>query len=134
MHIYEHRVEPLAPRALFLRRLARSFVRAASFVALSLVIGVVGYHTTEGLPWIDALLNAAMILGGMGPVDQIKTLGGKLFASAYALYSGFFVLVAAGLMVAPAVHRFLHRLDLETHRHRDVKWPTYGEADRPPPV
>jgi hypothetical protein len=79
----------------------------------SLALGVCGYHLTEGLPWIDALLNASMILGGMGPVDPLKTNGGKLFASFYALYSGLAIISIAGLMIAPAAHRMLHVFHVE---------------------
>ena len=88
---------------------------AVSFglVLASLSIGVLGYHTLEGLAWIDALLNASMILGGMGPVDTLRTPGGKLFASLYALYSGLVLLVAAGILFAPIIHRALHRFHLE---------------------
>lgn len=73
-----------------------------------------GYHATEGLSWIDALLNASMILGGMGPVSEIRTTAGKLFASAYALFSGVLFLAVAGVLLAPLVHRMLHRLHLES--------------------
>ena len=79
----------------------------------SLALGVCGYHLTEGLPWIDSLLNASMILGGMGPVDPLKTNGGKLFASFYALYSGLAIISIAGLMIAPAAHRMLHMFHVE---------------------
>ena len=79
----------------------------------SLALGVCGYHFIEGLPWIDALLNASMILGGMGPVDPLRTAGGKLFASFYALYSGLAIISIAGLLIAPLVHRFLHKFHIE---------------------
>jgi hypothetical protein len=82
-------------------------------ILFSLGIGVLGYHLTEGLPWLDALLNASMILGGMGPVDPIRTDAGKWFASFYALFSGMVLLVAAGVLIAPVFHRFLHRFHLE---------------------
>jgi hypothetical protein len=73
-----------------------------------------GYHFLEQLPWIDALLNASMILGGMGPVDPIKTEAGKIFASCYALYSGLAIISVAGLLLAPVVHRFLHKFHLDS--------------------
>ena len=79
----------------------------------SLALGVCGYHILEGLPWIDSLLDASMILGGMGPVDPIRTTAGKLFASFYALYSGLAIISVAGLLLAPIVHRFLHRFHIE---------------------
>ncbi|HEX2385616.1 MAG TPA: hypothetical protein VHL99_03580, partial [Candidatus Binatia bacterium] len=83
------------------------------FVAGSLAIGILGYHFIDDLPWIDSLLNASMILGGMGPIDPIKTTAAKIFASFYALYAGLVVLVAAGIIFAPVFHRFLHRFHLE---------------------
>src|SRR3954462_2516851 len=111
--MYEHRTERLWSRAKFLRRLGRHVGIALTFVAGSLSIGILGYHFLEKLPWIDALLNASMILGGMGPVDPVKTTAGKIFASLYALYSGLVVLVAAGIVFAPIFHRFLHRFHLQ---------------------
>ena len=108
--MYEHSSEPLLSRARFFRRVARHAGVSFAIIAGSLAIGVFGYHVLEGLPWLDALLNASMILGGMGPVAEIHTTAGKLFASAYALYSGLIVLVAAGVLFAPMLHRFLHRL------------------------
>ena len=112
--MYEHRSQPLLPRRLFLRRLLGHSLVAFSLVLISLGVGVVGYHLTEGLPWLDALLNASMILGGMGPVNELHTAGGKLFASAYALFSGMAFLATAGIVMAPLAHRLLHRLHLET--------------------
>ena len=79
----------------------------------SLAVGMCGYHFLERLPWIDALLNASMILGGMGPVDPLKTSAGKLFASFYALYSGLAIISVAGLLLAPVVHRLLHKFHVD---------------------
>lgn len=112
--MYEQRTERLLSRVAFLRRLSRHAGVALALVAGSLSIGILGYHFLEHLPWIDALLNASMILGGMGPVDPVKTTGGKIFASFYALYSGLVVLVAAGIIFAPIFHRFLHHFHLES--------------------
>src|SRR5258705_3738617 len=111
--MYEHRTENLLPFRSFLRRLSNHAICALTLVAGSLAIGIMGYHFLENLPWIDALLNASMILGGMGPVDPVKTVPGKLFASGYALYSGLIVLVAAGIIFAPVFHRLLHRFHIE---------------------
>jgi hypothetical protein len=111
--LYEHRAQPLLPLHLFLRRV---FLHAAvSFltVAVSLGIGIVGYHATEGLGWLDSLLNASMILGGMGPVDVLHTVAGKWFASFYSLFSGMIFLVAAGVLFAPLAHRALHWIHLD---------------------
>ena len=111
--MFERRNEPLLPRSAFLRRLARYAIIALGIDLLSLVIGMLGYRFFEGFSWIDSLLNAAMILGGMGPVNELHTFAGKLFASFYALYSGVVFLVVAGILFAPVVHRFLHHFHLE---------------------
>lgn len=107
--MYEHYKDPVISLARFLRRLLRGFAAILLVVALSLAMGVLGYHFTEDLPWLDALLNAAMILGGEGPVNVLYTNGGKLFASFYALYSGLFLIVVTGVMLAPVFHRVLHK-------------------------
>ena len=86
----------------------------AIILSICLGIGVVGYHALAGLPWLDALVNASMILGGMGPVDAVHSTGGKWFESLYALFSGVAFLTSVGVFVAPMVHRFLHRFHLET--------------------
>ena len=113
---YEHKTEPLLPFRLFLHRLAGHALAALLLAVFSLAVGVVGYHVTEGLSWLDALLNAAMILGGMGPVDELHTVGGKLFASFYALFAGVVFLFTIGILMAPIAHRVLHRLHLEADR------------------
>jgi len=112
--MYETRHDRLATRATFTRRLLAHTAVSASLVGGSLAIGVLGYHGFEGLPWVDALLNASMLMGGMGPVDPLHTTAGKLFASAYALYCGLVLLVAAGVLFAPVLHRLLHRFHLST--------------------
>ena len=114
--MFEHRNQPLVSRGVFVQRLARHAGLALSVLAGSLCLGILGYHFFEGLSWIDALLNASMILGGMGPVDALHTAAGKLFASFYALYSGIVFLVVAGLIVAPALHRFLHHFHIEAEQ------------------
>lgn len=113
VHRFEHRKQPLAPRHIFMRRLGRYLTLSLAIIFVSLGIGVLGYHVTEGLPWLDSLLNASMILGGMGPVDAVRTVAGKWFASFYALFSGMVLLVAVGVLIAPVFHRFLHRFHLE---------------------
>jgi len=90
-------------------------------IAGSLGIGILGYRFLEHFNWIDALLNASMILGGMGPVGELKTTAGKIFASFYALYSGLIVLVAAGVIFAPVLHRFLHRFHLDEIEHEPAR-------------
>jgi hypothetical protein len=109
----EHRSEPLLPWPKFVRRMTRSGSVGATIVLVALVIGVVGYHALGRLGWLDALVNASMILGGMGPVDPITTAAGKLFESAYALFSGVAFLTSVGIFLAPALHRLIHRLHLE---------------------
>ena len=113
---YEHHHEPLLPKHLFLRRLGRHGLLATAIVAGSLAIGVAGYHVFESWSWLDSLLEASMILSGMGPVKEIKTDAGKLFASVYALYSGVALLTTIGMLFAPVVHRFLHGFHLELGR------------------
>jgi len=110
---FEHHRQPLADRRLFARRVLRYVALSSAIILGSLAIGVIGYHYTEDLPWLDSLLNASMILGGMGPVDVVRTSAGKWFASFYALFSGMVLLVAAGVLIAPVFHRFLHRFHLE---------------------
>ena len=111
--IYEHQNEPLLEHNKFLRRLANHSLVAVGMITASLAVGVLGYHYLESLSWIDALVNASMLLGGMGPVNPLQTTAGKLFASFYALYSGMFFLIIAGLILAPIFHRFLHHFHLE---------------------
>jgi len=110
--MFEHHRQPLLPRAAFFLRLARHAGIALGIVLVSLAIGIVGYHVFEDLSWIDATVNAAMILGGMGPVNELNTNAGKLFAAAYALFSGLVFLVAIAVIFAPIVHRFLHRFHM----------------------
>jgi hypothetical protein len=115
----EHRHTPLAPRNLFLRRLAQNAGIALLAVGGSLVVGMWGYRYFESLTWLDAFLNAAMLLGGMGPVETPTTEGGKLFAGLYALYAGMVVLVAASILVAPVMHRYMHKFHLESRERQD---------------
>ena len=112
--MFEPRKSPLLPRHAFYRRLRRSAALALGIVLASLFIGMAGYHWLEHLPWLDAFLNAAMILSGMGPVAQIQTPGGKLFAGCYALFSGLAIVTTVAVIFAPLFHRFLHKFHLET--------------------
>ena len=111
--MFERKSEPLLSQRDFLGRVARSLLAGALLVAVSLLAGMVGYHALERLSWLDAFLNAAMLLGGMGPVATPQTEGGKLFAGLYALYCGLVVLIVAGIVLAPVAHRILHRFHLE---------------------
>jgi hypothetical protein len=111
--IYEHYRQPLIPRTAFILRVLLHVSIALGIVIVSLAMGIIGYHAFEGLSWIDSTVNAAMILGGMGPVNQLNTNAGKLFAAFYALFSGIVFLVAVAVMLAPVVHRILHRFQFE---------------------
>ncbi len=111
--MYEHRHRPLLSRPAFRRRVLLHFCASVALIAGSLGIGMAGYAYFERLGWLDAFLNAAMILGGMGPVDLPRTAGGKLFAGLYALYSGLAVLVTAGIVFAPVLHRLMHKFHLD---------------------
>ena len=113
---FEHHTQPLLPRKEYHRRLFAHFLLATSLLGASLLMGVLGYRLTEGLSWIDSLLNASMILGGMGQVNEIKTTGGKLFASFFSLFSGVLFLAVAGLIIAPVAHRIMHRLHISQGR------------------
>ena len=119
--MFEHHREPLLPRSAYLRRVGRFSAWALLIVLGSVAIGMIGYHFLEGLAWMDAFLNAAMILGGMGPVNPIHTEGGKLFAGIYALYSGLVFLLAAGVLFAPIIHRIMHRFHLEMSASNPAK-------------
>lgn len=114
MKRFEHRKEPLLPRSKFLWRLFRHAMLSLAFIVVSLVIGIIGYRHYEGMSWVDAYVNAAMILGGMGPIGELHTVGGKLFAGFYALYSGLIAIIAVGILAAPILHRFLHHFHMET--------------------
>ena len=111
--MFEHRSDPLLPGPRFFRRVVGFLGLSAAVIGVALGVGVLGYHFLGGLPWIDALVNASMILGGMGPVDPIKSPAGKLFASAYALFSGLLFIGAASLVLTPFVHRIMHTLHVE---------------------
>ncbi|MGH2619981.1 MAG: hypothetical protein ACRDHG_05350 [Anaerolineales bacterium] len=110
---YEHRSEPLLPSRFFVRRFLRHVLVASAIAAFSLLIGVLGYHHFAGLSWIDSLLNASMILGGMGPVSDLPNDSSKLFASFYALFAGVAFLATSAVLFAPVAHRLLHTLHLE---------------------
>src|ERR1039457_6613161 len=112
--MFEHRRQPLLPRRIFYGRLARSAGIGLLIVLVSLAIGMAGYHGFEKLSWLNAFLNAAMILSGMGPVAVIQTSGGKLFAGCYALFSGLALITTVAVVFAPLFHRFLHKFHLDT--------------------
>jgi hypothetical protein len=111
--LYEDRNEPLASRQVFFWRVVGHFAVASVIVVVSLAAGMWGYEHYEHLAWRDAFLNASMLLGGEGPVDMPRTPAGKLFAGIYALYAGVVFVVAVGIILAPTVHRLLHRFHLD---------------------
>jgi hypothetical protein len=119
--MFEHRSKPLLPRREFYRRLARSASIAALLVVFALGIGMIGYHAFEPMSWVDAFVNAAMILSGMGPVSSLQTDGGKIFAGCYALFSGLAFITSLGIIFAPVFHRFLHTFHLEESRRDQGK-------------
>jgi hypothetical protein len=114
--LFERHHEKLLPRRAFIRRLLKYTAISAALVLVSLVIGMVGYRLSEGMSWVDAFLNAAMLMGGMGQVTTLQNDGGKVFAGFYALYCGLVELIAIGIFAAPIVHRFLHYFHLEAEK------------------
>lgn len=113
MTMFESRHHPLIPKQKFIARMLFSFLTGLALIAVSLLIGMIGYHYYENLSWVDAFVNASMILSGMGPLAQMHTDDGKIFAGCYALYSGIALLSIAGIIFAPIIHRFLHRFHME---------------------
>ena len=109
----ERRHEKLAPRSVFVRRIIASLVGALCLIVVALVIGICGYHFLAGFNWIDSFLEASMILGGMGPVNQLPTDGAKVFASIYALFSGLILIVVMGIILSPIAHRVLHKFHVD---------------------
>jgi hypothetical protein len=112
--LYEHRTQPMLSRRRFAVRLWQHFLTATGVVGGSLLVGMTGYHFLAHFSWLDAFLNAAMLLGGMGPVGEITAPAGKVFAGLFALYAGLVLIVAAAVLITPVLHRLLHRLHLES--------------------
>lgn len=110
---FETKDQPLLSRRKFIVRLARNFAASLVVIGVSLFFGMAGYRHFEGMEWIDAFVNASMILSGMGPLGELKTWGGKLFAGCYALYSGLVLIALAGILAAPVFHRIMHKLHIE---------------------
>jgi hypothetical protein len=111
--MFETKKEKLLPWPRFMKRMALSLLLTSSIVAVALFAGILGYHCIAGLGWVDSLLNASMILTGMGPVDPMKTTSAKVFASAYALFSGVVFLSAMAIVLSPIFHRVLHAFHLD---------------------
>jgi hypothetical protein len=106
--MYEHHSEPVISRAQWLLRMFHSARLALGTIGVSLLIGITGYHLLGNLGWVDALLEASMILGGMGPVAVMDNDAVKIFASFYALFSGLMLVAVAGILLAPFLHRLMH--------------------------
>ena len=117
-HRFERHTEPLLATQAFVVRVLVSCLFGTSIVLLSLIVGMAGFHFFEQLSWLDSFTNAAMLLSGMGPLEQPQTDAGKLFAGLYALYSGLAVILIAGITFAPIVHRFLHKFHLESEEEK----------------
>jgi hypothetical protein len=115
LHLYEHRSQPLISRREFALRVWLHFLVASGIVFVSLVVGMAGYHLLARFSWLDSFLNASMLLGGMGPVGDIPTSSGKIFAGVYALYAGLVLITASAVLLAPVLHRLLHRLHLDSN-------------------
>ncbi|CAN7278163.1 hypothetical protein [Bosea sp. LjRoot237] len=116
---FEHRREALLPPQQFALRLGRAILLWLALTVVGLAIGMAGYAASEGMSAVDAFVNAAMILSGMGPVAELKTVGGKIFAGAYAIFSGLFVVIATGFVLAPILHRVLHSFHIEEGKGND---------------
>lgn len=115
-HLYEHGGQPLLSRRRFAHRMWQHFLVAVALITVSLLVGMVGYHWLAAMSWIDSFLNAAMLMGGMGPVGDITTVSGKLFAGVYALYAGLVLIASAAVLLTPVLHRVMHRIHLEGTR------------------
>jgi hypothetical protein len=111
--MYEHKKQRLAPMKTFYQRVIKNIFIALLIMLVCLFIGILGYHFTAQVEWLDSLHNASMILSGMGPVVEIKTVAGKWFSSMYALFSGVVFITNIGIILAPAMHRIYHRLHIE---------------------
>ena len=111
--MFERKNQKIAPASVFLKRLAGYSTAAILLILMSLFIGIAGYHWLAGLSWVDAFLNASMILGGMGPVNPLDNTIAKVFASLYALFSGLVFIVVMGIIFSPILHRMLHKFHVD---------------------
>jgi len=111
--MFERKHEKLAPLSVFVRRMVVSVAMAGILIAVALLIGIMGYHHIAQFDWVDSILEASMILGGMGPVSSLVTTGAKMFASGYALFSGLVFIAIMGIVLAPVTHRMLHQFHID---------------------
>jgi len=114
--MFEKKNEKVVVLSVFVKRMILHVALATILIMLALLMGIVGYHWVAGLSWIDSILNASMILGGMGPVNVLTTVAGKIFASMYALFSGLFFIGIMGVVLTPVVHRMLHTFHVEDRK------------------
>jgi hypothetical protein len=119
--MYEPRSAPLLSRRRFVQRMVGHLFWAAALIAVSLVLGTIGYHWLGGMAWVDAFLNAAMLMGGMGQVGDVASSSGKIFAAFYALYAGLVLIGVMTILLAPVLHRVLHSVHLEDAEESMVK-------------
>jgi hypothetical protein len=131
--MFEHRTEPLLSQAVFRRRLARHGLYALALVSGSLVVGTLGFWYLGGQPLVDAYLNSAMLLGGMGPIGEIRFTSGKLFAAFFALYAGLVFIGVSTILGAPVFHRLLHTFHLEEQYRRRGRASSGGGKRFEPP-
>ena len=111
--MYERRQDQLAPSSVFIKRIIASLVVALGIIAVALLIGIAGYHYIAGFNWIDSLLEASMILGGMGPIKELPDDAAKIFASIYALFSGLILIGVMGIILSPVIHRVMHKFHVD---------------------
>jgi len=116
--MFEHRSSPLLPRKAFIARMSRCAALATAIAAITLGVGMCGYHSFEKMSWPDAFANASMILAGMGPLGNLNTTAGKIFAGFYALFCGLIFCTVVAVLLAPIFHRFLHKFHLETGKEK----------------
>lgn len=116
--MFEKKYQKLSPRHVFFKRMLKNIIIGISIAAVSLCVGMFGYHHTENMSWVESYVNAAMILSGMGPVSNLQTNAGKIFAGTYALFSGIVFLIVIAVIFAPLIHRFLHRFHMEEEKNK----------------
>jgi hypothetical protein len=125
--MFERRHEKLAPLPVFIKRVAVSLALSICLILVVLSFGIAGYHWIAGFDWVDSLLEASMILGGMGPVNQLTTTGSKIFASGYALFSGLIFIAVVGVGLSPILHRMFHKFHLD---EKDIEPPSKASRSK----
>ncbi len=116
--MFENRSSPLLPRKAFIHRMRRSALLSLAVAIVTLATGMIGYHWFETMPWPDSFANASMILAGMGPLGNLNTTGGKIFAGCYALFCGLIFVTILTILLAPIFHRFIHKFHLDTSKSK----------------